>query len=152
MSKEIQKKFEQVSKLFAEIAILLGSAAVAAPAAEAADPKAALTVLAGKKDPKLVEKILAKFGADNIEELDDKDLAKATEKIEALDDVEGGGSGDADEEITIEKLRELGQELITDGKADAMKKVLKKFSAESISKLDKKHYADAHAKLLALKE
>lgn len=165
--KNIVKKINAISALFAELATEfenLKAVGGEGGGGEDLSPAENLAAVAAKKDPKLVAKILKKAGEDTLEGVADDDIADILEKIEALDDVEGGG-GDADEEkgkkgskdkdedgpVTLEKIQELAQELITDGKSDDIKKLLKKFGAEKISKMDKKHYDGFFAKLVALK-
>lgn len=154
--KEVNKKLSEVISLLASIVALLPTADGGAEPAAADEPegvtKKSLAALIAKKDEKLVNKILGKFGADNLGELEEKDYEKAHAKIEALDDVSGGDGGkDADDgEITLEKIQELAEELITAGKSSEIKKLLGKFDAEKISKMDKKHYKAFHAKLAAL--
>jgi hypothetical protein len=160
--KEVNKKLGEVLVLLASIVSVLGAEAPsAAPAPE--EPSGptlkSLAALAGKKDPKLAAKVLAKFGAEledgKISDLDEKDFEKAQSKLEALDDAEGGGDeekpkGKATGKVDLEKLRAVAQELITAGKSSGIKKVLSKFDAESLSKLDEKHYDAVHAKLTEL--
>lgn len=154
MNKKIIAQFAIIAAAFTalgeEFANLPAAGAAAAPSGPS---KAGLKALAGRKDPKLVTKILSKVGADNTDEVEDSDLQKVWDKIEALDDVAGGGKSEGGEgTIDIEKLREVAQKLITDGKSSVIKKILSKFDSESISKLDEKHYAAVHAKLVAAAE
>ena len=48
---------------------------------------------------------------------------------------------------TLEQLRETAQKLIKLYKAGDLRSILKKFKAESLSKLDPKHYEDVNTKL-----
>jgi hypothetical protein len=63
----------------------------------------------------------------------------------AAPEVEAGGEGP-----TLASLREKAQKLLADGKAADVKKALAKFKAESLTKLDAKHYVAMDSALDAL--
>lgn len=62
---------------------------------------------------------------------------------------EGGGEGGGTEAEgpTLEQLREKAQKLMADGKAPQIKKILAGVKAESLTKLDAKHYQTVSDKL-----
>lgn len=157
--KNIATKFIALAALFTELAIEFKNLKAGGGEGEGSDGPTleSLAELAGKKDPKLVKKVLGKFGAEiddgTIKDLEESDFAAALEKLEALDDVEGAEEPKGKKgEIDLDAVVELAQELITDGKSDDIKKILKKFDAEKVTKLDPKHFAAAHAKFTALKD
>ena len=165
--KEVNKKLGEVLVLLAAIVTALGAEAPSATPAAPEEPTGptleSIAALAGKKDPKLAAKVLGKFGAEledgEIKDLDEKDFEKAQAKLEALEDAEGAEEPAAKEDkkagkssgkVDLGKLRELAQELITAGKSSQFKKLLSKFDAESLSKLDEKHYYAIYAKMSEL--
>ena len=119
-------------------------------------PLDALKELAEKKDASLVEKILMKkFASNTIDELEEKDIAKATKLIEELDDAGEPENPDAeagDSAITLDSMRALAKSAIKNGKSSELKKLLAKFKTESITDLDEKHHVKFNAELEKLAE